>query len=157
MPQAAARIQQAAQRQQSLVLDSNVYIRVNVVAQGENQENHLIGTGTKVTGKVKGQRSDCRGFRLAPQSSEGLRVPWLKPSPDLLAIRPALHVLSGMLVPHPSLELYDHVPCRAAADVGQIVRIAAGQPLDVSGFHVSCEWALAFPFAAKIKIGDGDN
>ena len=50
MPQAAARIQQAAQRQQSLVLDSNGYNRVNAVAQGGNQENHLIGTETKVTG-----------------------------------------------------------------------------------------------------------
>jgi len=51
MPQATARIQQAAQRQQSLVLDLSVYIRVKVFAQGENQENNLFGTGTKVTAR----------------------------------------------------------------------------------------------------------
>jgi hypothetical protein len=72
MPQAAARIQQAAQRQQSLVLDSNVYIRVNVVAQGENQENHLFGTRTKVTGKQGSEKADsrslCRETRRAEES-----------------------------------------------------------------------------------------
>ena len=67
MPQATARIQQAAQRQQSLVLDLNVYIRVNVVAQGENQENHLIDTGTKVTGKGKGQIAEVLGSRRSPR------------------------------------------------------------------------------------------
>ena len=41
---------------QSLVLDLSVYTRVNVLAQGENQENHLLCTGTKVTRANAGVR-----------------------------------------------------------------------------------------------------